>query len=111
MTDWAYTARHGRYPTLAGIDPEAALATVRTPVLAVSLDPDRYTPGVVVDFLTAKLPAAPVEREHFTAAALGAPIDHFRWVRAAQPIAARISAFAGAVTGPATGPGAAPWPW
>jgi predicted alpha/beta hydrolase len=99
MTDWAYTARSGRYPRLGGVDTEAALATLRTPVLAISVEPDRFTPAAVVDFLTAKLSAAPVERAHFTAATLGAPIDHFRWVRAAEPIAARIAAFAGAASG------------
>jgi predicted alpha/beta hydrolase len=95
MTDWAYTARAGRYPRLAGADAEAALATVRTPVLVVSVDSDAYTPAPVVDHLAAKLTAAPIERAHIGADTLDAPIDHFKWVRAAgAPIAARISRFA-----------------
>jgi len=63
-------------------------------VLAVSVEPDQFVPAALVDFVAAKLPAAPVERAHFTAAELGAPVDHFKWVRSAGPIAARISAFA-----------------
>jgi predicted alpha/beta hydrolase len=94
VRDWAYTARTGRYPVLDGVDVEAALAGLRTPVLAVTMDHDQYTPLSTVDRLCAKLSAAPVERELYTAAQAGGPLDHFRWVRAAGPLARRIATFA-----------------
>ncbi|MEV1328632.1 alpha/beta fold hydrolase [Micromonospora costi] len=94
VRDWAYTARTGRFPHLDGVDTEAAVRAVRTPVLAVSVDDDQYTPHPTMDHLCAKLPAAPVTREHYTVAAAGAPLDHFTWVRAAAPLAARVATFA-----------------
>jgi predicted alpha/beta hydrolase len=94
IRDWAYTARTGRYPALDGMDVEAALATVRTPVLAVSVEHDQYTPPSTMDRLCGKLRAATVEREHYTAAQAGGQLDHFRWVRAARPLAGRIATFA-----------------
>jgi predicted alpha/beta hydrolase len=99
MRDWGYTARHGRFPRLgarSGPDVEAALATIRTPVLAVSVDHDQFTPAPTTDHLVAKLRAAPVERIHLTTAEASAPLDHFAWVRASAPIARRVAAFAAA---------------
>lgn len=95
IRDWAYTARTGRFPAVDGVDPEAALGAVRTPVLAVSVEHDAYTPPATMDRLCAKLGAAPVLREHYTAAQAGGTLDHFRWVRAAGPLATRIATFAG----------------
>jgi predicted alpha/beta hydrolase len=92
MTDWARTARTGGYGAAA----DAGLARMTTPVLAVSVDGDTLVPRAVVDYLAGKLTAAPVEREHFTAADLGAPVNHFTWTRASGPIVARIQKFAAA---------------
>ncbi len=79
IRDWGYTARHGRFPRLDGVDVEAALATVRTPVLAISVDADQYTPrGHPGPPLRASSPRAPIERVHLHRAIL----DHFTWVRA-----------------------------
>jgi predicted alpha/beta hydrolase len=94
IRDWAYTARTGRYPTLAGADAEAALRRVTTPVLAISVEGDEYTPASTMDHLAAKLAAAPVVCERYTAAQAGAPLGHFAWVRAGGPLADRIAAFA-----------------
>ncbi len=94
IRDWAYTARHGRYPRLGGVDPGPALAALATPVLAVSVDDDQYTPPATTDHLLRLLPAAPVTREHYHAAAAGDRLDHFRWVRASAALAARIAGFA-----------------
>jgi predicted alpha/beta hydrolase len=71
---------------------EAALGTVPTPVLAVSVEGDDLTPESTVDHLLAKLRAAPVTREHYSVD--GERLDHFRWVRASAPLAARVAAFA-----------------
>ncbi|PWU53464.1 alpha/beta hydrolase [Micromonospora globispora] len=94
IRDWAYTSRTGRFPVLDGVDAEAAVRSVRTPVLAVSVDDDRYTPHQTLDHLCGKLAAAPVTRQRYTAAEAGAPLDHFSWVRASTPLAARVAAFA-----------------
>jgi predicted alpha/beta hydrolase len=91
MTDWARTARTGSFGHLNGA--EDGLARLTTPVLVVSVGGDTLVPSSVVDYLAGKLTAAPVEREHFTAADLGAPANHFTWTRASRPIVERISAF------------------
>jgi predicted alpha/beta hydrolase len=96
MRDWGYTARHGRFPRLDGSDAEAAIATMRTPVLAISVDHDQFTPASTTDHLCAKMRAAPVERVHLTAADAGGPLDHFAWVRAATPVARLAAEFAAA---------------
>ncbi|MEW2375022.1 alpha/beta fold hydrolase [Micromonospora sp. NPDC047812] len=94
IRDWAHTARTGRFPQLDGVDAEAAVRALRTPVLAVSVDDDQYTPHETVDHLCAKLAAAPVARERYTPAQAGARMDHFTWVRASAPLAARVARFA-----------------
>jgi predicted alpha/beta hydrolase len=94
IRDWAYTARHGRYPRRSGLDPETALRRVDTPVLAVSVDGDEYTPPATLDLLCRKLVNAAVVREQYTAAQAGAQLDHFTWVRAGAALARRIADFA-----------------
>ncbi|MBM0234595.1 alpha/beta fold hydrolase [Micromonospora sp. STR1_7] len=94
IRNWAHTARTGRFPRLDGTDTEAAVRAVRTPVLAVSVDHDQYTPHETMDHLCAKLTAAPVTRERYTVAQAGAALDHFTWVRASAPLAGRIARFA-----------------
>ncbi|KUJ49105.1 MULTISPECIES: alpha/beta fold hydrolase [Micromonospora] len=94
IRDWAHTARTGRFPHLDGVDTEAAVRQIRTPVLAVSVDDDQYTPHPTLDRLCAKLAAAPVVRERHGGPD-GVALDHFTWVRhAAEPLAARVAAFA-----------------
>ncbi|MEU8375111.1 alpha/beta fold hydrolase [Micromonospora sp. NPDC048894] len=94
IRDWARTARTGHFPTLDGVDGEAAVGRLSLPVLAVSVDDDQYTPHPVVDHLCAKLTAAPVTRHRYTVAEAGAALDHFRWVRAGLPLTRRVADFA-----------------
>ncbi|TDB71455.1 alpha/beta fold hydrolase [Micromonospora sp. KC723] len=98
IRDWAHTARTGRFPVLDGMDAEGAVRRLTTPVLAVSMDDDRYTPHATVDHLCAKLTAAPVTRARYTVAEAGAPLDHFVWVRAGVPLARRVADFATTLT-------------
>jgi predicted alpha/beta hydrolase len=93
ISDWAYTARTGRFPRLYGADMEAAVAAVGTPVLAVSLERDQYTPAPTVDHLVGKLAAAPVQRQHYDGAA-----DHFSWARSPDPVADRVATFVATLT-------------
>ncbi|MFV2103411.1 alpha/beta fold hydrolase [Micromonospora sp. LOL_024] len=92
IRDWAHTARTGRFPHIGGVDAESAMGRVHTPVLAISVDGDQYTPHPTLDRLCAKLDAAPVERERFHVP--GTALDHFTWVHAARPLAARVAGFA-----------------
>lgn len=90
IRDWAFTARTGRLPRLAGRDVEADLALIATPTLAISFERDQYTPAPIVDHLAGKL-AGPVSREHYDGGA-----DHFSWARRdLTPTAARVAAFVG----------------
>jgi predicted alpha/beta hydrolase len=94
MSDWAYSARTGRYRPVDGADPERALRDLTTPTLMISVANDRYTPERIVDFTASKLGSAPVERDHYDAERAGAPVEHFRWARAGSAIAARVAEFA-----------------
>ncbi|MGW3784282.1 alpha/beta hydrolase family protein [Micromonospora chokoriensis] len=95
IRDWAHTARTGRFPRLDGTDTEAAVRAVRTPVLAVSVDDDQFTPHETMDYLCAKLTGAPVTRERYAVEQAGAPLDHFTWVRSSASLARRIAEFVG----------------
>mgnify|MGYP001042593943 CR=1 FL=1 len=86
MLDWGYTARHGRFPD--HVATRADLALVRTPVLAISVAGDFYTPHATLDLLCAQLSAAPVTRIR-----LDDPLDHFSWVRQPDPVAAHVVSY------------------
>lgn len=90
ISDWAYTARHGRFPRAVA---ESGLSPVRLPVLAVSVEGDQYTPAATLDHLCAMMPAAAIHRVHLTTADLGAPVDHFTWARTSTPIAGLVADF------------------
>ncbi|SCL32494.1 Predicted alpha/beta hydrolase [Micromonospora nigra] len=94
IRDWAHTARTGRFPLLDGVDAEAAVGEVRTPVLAISVDGDQYTPHATLDRLCGKLTRATVRRERLTPEQTGVAVDHFTWVRAGTPLADRVADFA-----------------
>lgn len=95
IRDWGYTARHGRFPRLDGADLERALASVRTPVLAINVAADQYTPAATTDHLCSKLVAAPVERVHLSAAETGIALDHFTWAREPASVVAKVAHFVG----------------
>jgi predicted alpha/beta hydrolase len=94
MRDWAYLIRTGDFAPLSGVAVDGLLAEVKVPVLAVSVAGDTFTPAATLDHFCAKFGAAEVTRHHYTAAESGAPMDHFRWTRAAGPLATRIAGFA-----------------
>lgn len=93
MADWAYVVRTGNFPALAGVEVDARLADVKVPVLAVSVAGDTLTPAATLDHFCAKFGSADLTRHHYTAAESGAPMDHFRWTRAAGPLIQRVRAF------------------
>ncbi|MDI1466150.1 alpha/beta fold hydrolase [Catellatospora sp. KI3] len=91
IRDWAYSARRGRFP--ASVCTPEQLAAIDVPALVVSVDNDRYTPSAVVDQLAGLLSGAAVHREHLSSDDAGLPLNHFVWVRAGAPLAARITAW------------------
>jgi Predicted alpha/beta hydrolase len=86
MLDWGYTARRGRFPD--HVVSRADLALLRTPVLAISVARDQFTPHATLDYLCAQLPAAPITRIR-----LDDPLDHFSWVRQPEAVAAHVVAY------------------
>ncbi|MFE9358453.1 alpha/beta hydrolase family protein [Streptomyces olivaceoviridis] len=100
MRDWARQMRTGRY-TVPGAraDYERALRAVTLPVLAVDVENDTLAPPTAVDHLCAKMPAARIDRLHYTSAdADHRPLDHFRWIRHHGGLVERIGAWAAQVT-------------
>ncbi|KOX06481.1 hypothetical protein ADK65_01745 [Streptomyces sp. NRRL B-1140] len=97
MRDWARQGRSGRYRLEnSDIDYEAALAGLELPVLAIDVEHDVLAPPGAVQHLLGKLPAATVDRWTFTDdMAGGKRLDHFRWVRHSEALAAHIEDWTG----------------
>ncbi|GAA1856440.1 alpha/beta hydrolase family protein [Asanoa iriomotensis] len=91
IQDWAGSGRTGRFPRIQGLDTDAAVGTVTTPVLAISIDGDIYTPHETLDHTTAKLRRAPVRRERLARIEAEGRPAHFAWVRAPGPVTALIA--------------------
>jgi len=91
ITDWAGTARSGRY---AGkdidVDLEAALATVDVDIRAVLLTGDWYAPASSLQFLLSKMPQANVAVATLDAETLGIRADHFAWMRQPERVVERL---------------------
>ncbi|MEU0544246.1 alpha/beta fold hydrolase [Nocardia sp. NPDC005978] len=85
MGDWAHTSSTGEFPPRLGVTER--LPELTLPTLVVTVDGDEHTPPAVVEKLTELLVSAPVDREHITAEFAGTKLDHFRWVKAAAPVA------------------------
>lgn len=103
MRDWARQARSGQY-VLSGAttDYEAALRTLRSPVLAVSVEGDHLAPQSAVDHLSGKAVQAVRTRRHYTRADSGADkLGHFAWVRSGHQLAAWIGEWVSAQFGSA----------
>ncbi|GAA0540907.1 hypothetical protein GCM10011581_37790 [Saccharopolyspora subtropica] len=83
MQDWARQARTGRYRLNgSATDYEAALRTVRQPLLTVSVSGDKLAPRSSVDHLAGKAELAPRTARHYSRSAAGAAsLGHFSWVR------------------------------
>lgn len=93
IADWARSGRSGCYAARGmAQDLEAALAALRTPVLAIRLGDDWLVPPASLDWLLGKLPASPVQRLELAADALdGQRADHFAWMKAPAAVADAIA--------------------
>ncbi len=89
IADWARSGRSGRYAARGlAQDLEAALAALRTPVLAIRLCDDWLVPVASLNWLLGKLPASSVQRVELAADALdGQRADHFAWMKAPAAVA------------------------
>ncbi|MGH8878094.1 MAG: alpha/beta hydrolase family protein [Stackebrandtia sp.] len=93
IRDWAHTVKTGRFPDIGGRDSEAALAEVKLPILAVTVQGDPLTPAFTTRHLTDKLSAADVDGHHYRHSEAGARLDHFTWARNSAPLTARLRTF------------------
>ena len=92
IAEWAHVARLGRFEFLgAPANLPAAMAAVRLPVLALSMAEDVLAPRNAVDHLAGMLPGAALTTRHTARGELGDGIDHFRWVRRPERIAAIVT--------------------
>ncbi|NRB51590.1 MAG: alpha/beta fold hydrolase [Saprospiraceae bacterium] len=84
MRDWSRQARTGKY-LLGGsdFDYEGALAELKTPVLAISIQGDRLAPKTAIMNLYQKYHAsAPIHHHHLSSQEAGIPkLNHFNWAR------------------------------
>jgi predicted alpha/beta hydrolase len=91
IRDWASTARRGRFAPR--LNATAGLSGVTTPILAISVDSDQYTPPETTDRLLSWVPNAALTRRHVSHADAGVRLDHFKWVKAPQAVVAHVSAW------------------
>jgi len=93
IADWARSGRSGRY-AVAGMteDFERLLAALQLPVLALRLQQDWLGPPASLAWLLGKLGPAARRVETISRDDLdGTPADHFGWMKAPAPVAARIA--------------------
>ena len=93
IADWARSGRSGRY-AVAGMtqDFERLLAALQLPVLALRLQQDWLGPPASLAWLLGKLGPAARRVETILRDDLdGTPADHFGWMKAPAPGAARIA--------------------
>ena len=87
IRDWARTGITGHYAARGlDVDLEQALAASPLDAHAVVMADDWLAPVSSLRFLLAKLAASHVSLDVMDAARLGAPADHFHWLKHPQPI-------------------------
>lgn len=101
IDDWARTATSGRYAA-HGVhtDLEEALERVDSPVHAIAMRDDWMCPPSSTRFLVDKFLGAPGRVSVFDARDLGAPADHYAWMKHPAAVVAHLLATppAGAAT-------------
>ncbi len=91
LTDWAGTGRARGYRIGSlGRDLDPLLAGVRVPVDAIALADDDFAPATAVRALLDKL-GGDADLQQVDGAALGAPADHFAWLRHPTAIARHLA--------------------
>jgi predicted alpha/beta hydrolase len=89
--DWARTAISGRYAASGlSVDLEDGLARLVQPICAVLLAQDWLAPRGSLDFLLSRMPRARHQVACLDTAALGAPADHYAWMRHPEAVASGL---------------------
>jgi len=91
IRDWARSGRSGRYAADGMGDLEAGMAAFAGPLLALRLRDDWLGPAASLEWLLGRLPRAGITREVLGPDELHGPADHFGWMKAPEPVAARIT--------------------
>ena len=92
MNDWARTALSGRYAGVGiDVDIEQALSAFSGEVRALTLAKDWMAPPGSLHFLLSKLANARIAEAHLTDAQVGAPADHFKWMKHPDAVAAWLT--------------------
>ncbi len=102
IADWARSGRSGQYSAKGlGHDLEQALSALCLPVLALRLRDDWFAPVASLDWLLGKLGSAPCVQEVLTPLDLGnRSANHFSWMKAPVPVAARVADWLAALDAP-----------
>lgn len=87
IRDWSRTALTGRYAAPGVGDLEPRLRGVVAPVRGVLLERDWLAPTGSLAYLTSKLGSRDVRVDVLDAQSLGAPADHFAWMRSPDAVA------------------------
>lgn len=92
ISDWARTARTGRY-RLSGMntDLEAALADLQMPVLAINMADDWFVPESSLKWLTGKLEQCDVSHHTLVAESNGSTADHYAWMHTPEATVACVA--------------------
>lgn len=92
-SDWARSARNGRYAATGMSDNlDELLASLHLPIIALRLRDDWLVPKASLDWLLGKMPQSSSTVDVLTPADLaGQPADHFSWMKAPAPIVERLA--------------------
>jgi len=94
MSDWARSARDGRYePGGVDQDLEQGMADLTLPVLAVRMADDWFVPAASFDWLLGKLRRCEITTTDVAAASSGELSDHYRWMRRPERTVAIIESW------------------
>ncbi len=92
MNDWARTALSGRYAGVGiDMDIEQALSKYSGDVRAMTLAKDWMAPPSSLRFLLSKLAKAHITDAQLSDAHVGAPADHFTWMKHPDVVAAWLT--------------------
>ncbi|GAF43295.1 alpha/beta hydrolase family protein [Rhodococcus wratislaviensis] len=92
MIDWSKHSLTSRYrPKGSSVEYDRLLGEMTVPLLAVSLEDDRLGPKSNVDFLVARLRAAPVTQWHVEGDSPVVHRDHFEWLKDSPVVAQRVA--------------------
>lgn len=92
MIDWSHVGKKGWYQLVGdNLDYDAALNTLKMPVLAVYIEGDWMSPKAAMTHLYQKFnTAAPITNFTLTSAATGIKLNHFNWVKNSKNIVQAI---------------------